>query len=263
MSDNETCSSTQLLEGMTSISALLASDAEINNRRIERIWIDRTKRRTKGAEIRFLQAKGQELCFPVEFVDPETLAKLTDGSSHGGIVAFCSERTLPALCAESITPGGLYVYLEGMEDPYNFGNALRSLYAAGVCGVVVPPRNWTSAAGVVARASAGASERLPLLTADADTLIAAFRKAGYRILCAGIRNSVSVYGQHFSYPLLLVIGGEKRGISRKILEQADCIVRIDYGRAFRGSLSASSSAAVLAFELMRQNRTEALSPRDP
>ena len=64
MSDNETCSSTQLLEGMTSISALLASDAEINNRRIERIWIDRTKRRTKGAEIRFYRPRGRSCVFP-------------------------------------------------------------------------------------------------------------------------------------------------------------------------------------------------------
>jgi hypothetical protein len=41
--------------------------------------------------------------------------------------------------------------------------------------------------------------------------------------------------------------------ARKLLEQADQIVRIDYGRSFRGSLSAASAATVLAFEIYRQN----------
>ena len=53
----------------------------------------------------------------------------------------------------------------------------------------------------------------------------------------------------------LVVGGEKRGISRQLLEASDGIVRVDYGREFRGSLSASAACAVLAFEIFRQNRS--------
>ena len=55
-------------------------------------------------------------------------------------------------------------------------------------------------------------------------------------------------------PLFLIVGGEKRGISRKLLDRADLIVRIDYGRAFRGSLSAASACAMLGYEVLRQNR---------
>jgi 23S rRNA (guanosine2251-2'-O)-methyltransferase len=51
----------------------------------------------------------------------------------------------------------------------------------------------------------------------------------------------------------LIVGGEKRGISRALLDRADQVVRIDYGRDFRGSLSAASAATVMAFEVMRQN----------
>ena len=253
--ENEKFARSDLFEGMTSVSALLNCDGNINNRRIERVWIDEAKRRSKAAEIGFLTAKAKELGFLIEFVSSEQLEQVTVGTSHGGIVAFCTERTLPALTAERIEPGRFYVYLEGVEDPYNFGNALRSLYAAGVCGVIVPPRNWMSASGVVARASAGASERMPVFVAEPDALVSEFRKAGYCILCAGIRNSVSLFDERFPFPALLIIGGEKRGISRFLLDQADRIVRIDYGREFRGSLSASASAAIMAFELMRQNRT--------
>ena len=242
-----------LLEGMTSISALLNSQCE-NDRKIEKIWIDRSKRRSKGAEIGFLTAKSHELSFPIEFVDAEQIEALTIGNTHGGIIAFCSGRTLPALTVEQIIPGGFYVYMEGIEDPYNFGYTIRSLYAAGVSGIVLSPRNWMSAAGVVARSSAGASEMIPMYTAAAEEAVDCFRAAGYQILCAGIRDSVSVFDETFSYPILLVIGGEKRGISRKLLDQADQIIRIDYGRTFKGSLSAASAATVMAFELFRQNK---------
>ncbi len=243
-----------VFEGMTSVSALLNA-GDCNNRKIERVWIDQAKRRTKAREIGFLTAKSRELGFAVEYVTAEQIDELTVGNTHGGILAFCSDRTIPRLTANAIIPNSFYVYLEGIEDPYNFGYTLRSLYAAGVCGVILPPRNWMSAAGVVARASAGASELIPMYTADADNCAKLFHAAGYRILCAGIRDSVSVFDESFPYPVLLVVGGEKRGISRNLLEKADAIVRIDYGRSFRGSLSAASAATVMAFEIFRQNRT--------
>ena len=45
--------------------------------------------------------------------------------------------------------------LDGIEDPFNFGYAIRALYAAGVDGIVVRPRNWTTASSVVARVKCG------------------------------------------------------------------------------------------------------------
>ena len=94
-----------------------------------------------------------------------------------------------------------------------------------------------------------------MLVSSSDDVAAIFHAAGYQVLCAGIRDSVSVFEATLPFPILLVIGGEKRGISRNLLDQADKIVRIDYGREFRGSLCASAAAAVLAFTLQSQNRT--------
>lgn len=244
---------TVLLEGMTSISALLDSHGE-NDRRILRVLFDRSRQEKRSAELRFLAAKAKELDFSLELTGTDEIDGLASGRTHGGILAVCTPRTIPQLTDDRIKRDRFYVYLEGMEDPYNFGSALRSLYAAGVEGVVLPERNWMSAAGVVAKASAGASERLPILQAEPEQAAEGFHAAGYRILCAGIRDSVSIFDETFSYPILLVIGGEKRGVSRVLLDRADQIVRIDYGRAFRGSLSSASSAAILAFELFRQNR---------
>ena len=202
----------------------------------------------------FLTAKSHERGFPVEFVDAEEIDRLAVGNTHGGILALCTPRTIPTLCATDIQPDQFYVYLEGIEDPYNFGYAIRSLYAAGVSGVILPHRNWMTAGGVVARASAGASECLPIFQAEGEDAVKLFKRANYTVLCAGIRDSVSVFDEHFPYPVLLVVGGEKRGISRTLLDAADRVVRIDYGRDFNGSLSAASAATVMAFEIFRQNR---------
>ena len=247
-----------VLEGMTSISAALhAADSDFNNRTVLEIWVDCEKQAKKSRELAYLKHQSRRLGFPILPVPAERLDEVTTGNTHGGIVAFCSDRTIPPLSQlnDTLPENGFYAFLEGVEDPYNFGYAVRSLYAAGVDGVILPPRNWMSAAGVVARASAGTSEAMRMWVAEPADIPDFFRARGYRAVCAGIRDSVSLYEADLKKPLLLVIGGEKRGISRAVLDKADLTVRIDYQTDFHGSLSASAATAVLAFEVLRQNRT--------
>ncbi len=252
--ENQKFVTSNVFEGMTSISAILNSPLALR-RQIQEVWFDSAKKKSKSAELRFLIAKSHECGFPILFKSAQDIDAASIGSTHGGILAFCSNREIPTLMADAISQNGFYVYLEGVEDPYNFGYTIRSLYAANVDGIVLPERNWMHAAGIVARASAGTSELMPLFTADAELLSNVFHQCGYQIICAGIRDSVSLYQADLRFPILLVIGGEKRGISRNLLNCADQIVRIDYGREFRGSLSASSAATVMAFEILRQNRS--------
>lgn len=244
-----------LFEGMTSIrSVIYAADGGISDRRIIRILVDAERCKSRGKELAWLRVKSRELGFSIEMTTADEIDTLTTGNTHGGIVAECTERTIPSLTDCEVKPGGFYVMIEGIEDPYNFGYALRSLYACGVDGVVLSPRNWMSAAGVVCRSSAGASELLPVYISDGVSAADYFRDRGYKIACAGIRNSVSSFDADMTYPIFLIVGGEKRGISASLLEKADQVVRIDYGRDFGGSLSAASAASMLGYEVMRQNK---------
>ena len=178
------------------------------------------------------------------------------GSSHGGIIALCSKRNIPSLTADGIKKNGFYCMIQGIEDPYNFGYALRSLYAAGADGIILSERNWMSAAGIVARASAGASELFEIYTADPLTCADLFHQANYRVVCADLRTEHVLYESDLSLPLLLIVGGERRGISRALLDKADLLVKIDYGRDFNASLSAASSATILGYEIFRQNHSK-------
>jgi len=244
-----------VFEGMTSIRAVIASaKSGVSDRRIEKVLIDRSKVKTKEKDISYLSAIADEMTFYLEYCDDAEIEKITVGSSHGGIVALCSERTIPPLDKQRIAKQGFYVMIEGIEDPYNFGYAIRTIYASGADGVVLTPRNWMTASGVVCRSSAGASELIPLFQNDASEAINVFRSCGYKIVAAGIRDSVSAYDADLSKPIFLIIGGEKRGISRAIIDRCDRIVKLDYGRKFKGSLSAASAASILSYEVFRQNK---------
>ena len=246
-----------LFEGMTAISAVLdPAIREFNDRRVLSVFVDKTRVEKKARELGFLRHRAEELGFEIQAVHPDDLDNLTSGKTHGGIVAVCSDRTIPRLAdsMDAIRENGFYVFLEGIEDPYNFGYTVRSLYAAGADGVILPPRNWMGVAGLVARSSAGTSEKMPLYIAEPAEVIPTFHARGYRAVCAEIRNSVDLYEADLTRPLLLVIGGEKRGISRAVLAEADLCVRIPYAGDFRGSLSSAASAAVMAFEIARRTR---------
>ena len=242
--------SSLIFEGMTSISAVING----GYRAIERILIDSEKAPQKKRQIDFLTHRKNELGFSIEYTDSEYIEELTTGNSHGGIIAECSDRIIPPLSDLAPKKDGFYVMIDGIEDPYNFGYALRTIYAAGADGIVLTPRNWMSAAGVVCRSSAGASELLPLYISDGEDACTYFNDHEYKVVCAGIRNSVSAFDADLKKPVFLIVGGEKRGISARVLECADTVVRLDYGREFAGSLSCASAASVLAYEVFRQNR---------
>lgn len=247
-----------VFEGMTSISALInAIKNQKNDRKIIKVLFDKSKIRSKAPELSFLRANADILGYSLEICDEETISEFTVGNSHGGIIALCGDRIIQNLSPDKIKPDGIYYMLEGVEDPYNFGNAIRSLYAAGADGIIVGARNWMGAAGVVARSSAGASEIIDMFSSE-DTLsaIKLFKDIGYTIVCAGIRDSVDLFETKLEAPLFVIIGGEKRGISRAVLDESDFIVRIGYGRDFKGSLSTSASAAVFGFEIQRKNNTK-------
>ena len=244
-----------LMEGMTSIRAVLKNQENpiYNDRKILEIIYDTARYDKIKKEIAYLSRQGEKYGFKVTKSDKETIEKHTLGNSHGGIIALCTDRTIPPLSKSDIKPNGFYVMIQGIEDPYNFGYALRSLYSFGVDGIVLPERNWMTAAGVVCRASAGASELFPIYTSDALAASDMFKCEGYKIVSADLRTDDVLGKTELKLPIFLIVGGEKRGISKELLEKSDIIVKIPYAQSFDASLSAASATTIIGYEIMRQN----------
>lgn len=237
-----------ILEGHISVSAALRS----GNRPVQVIYIQRSAAEEALQQIGPLaRAAGVK----IQLVDSQLIEAYASGRSHGGVIALAGPRTFLALEQLPVKqPSPLVVMVDGVEDPFNFGAAIRSLYAAGADGLVVRPRNWTTAAGVVARASAGASELIPIAVASTPHEAASFfRQRGLCIACATHqKHAASIYTADLSVPLFLLIGGEKRGITRSFVESADLHLSIPYRRTDAHALSAASATAIIAFEIMRQ-----------
>lgn len=244
-----------VLEGMTSLRALFAAQkAGINDRKVLRLLYAASREEKLYKELSFLRAMGHEQGFPVLAASDDEISALSVGSSHGGLLAECGVRTLqPLREVQTIPEKGFYAMIQGIEDPYNFGYAIRSLYACGVDGIVLSERNWLSAAGVVARSSAGASEMLPVYVAEPTEAADLFHENHYTVVCADERTDQLLHKTVLKKPILLIVGGERRGISRTLLEKADLLVKIGYGREFKASLSAASATTMLAYEIFRQN----------
>lgn len=238
-----------ILEGKLSIEAAIKA----KSRRISKIYIDKDKdsRRVREFE-KWLGRKG----IKTKKVDESLIDDMTKGKTHGGIIAIAGEKNFVSL--EKLIKGKenpFIVMLDGIEDPYNFGYAVRSLYLAGVDGVVVNPRNWMEATSIVAKASAGTTELMDMAVAE-DIFSAAefFKGKGLEIAATSNKNSVSLYDVDFKKSIFLLIGGEKRGITRSFLEKTDTVISIPYGRSEKISLAATSATSVLAFEMMRQRK---------
>ena len=253
--EQEKFQASTLFEGMTSIRGLLSGQKSgDNDRKILRILYDETRISKIGKEIGFLRHEGERQGFFVEALPHEQIEEITTGNTHGGILAECSDRSIPPLDTSLASKAQFAVMVDGIEDPYNFGYAIRSLYAMGADLLVLSPRNWLSAAGVVARASAGTSEQIPVCTANSEDAVRIFREIGALTVCADADTDALIEDTALPFPLFLIIGGERRGISSSVLHSADKIVRLGYGREFNGALSAASAAAILAYEIARMNR---------
>lgn len=238
-------------EGATCLRAILSTGSrEVH----EVFYLKKAPSRRAPTEAQVLCELARSRGIPVTEVQASFFDEHAQGKTHGGLMAHVGERRLSPLSDLLSKKTPFLAYLSGIEDPYNFASCLRTLYAAGCDGVLLPERNWMSATSVILRASAGASERIDLATTPSDfDLVGALEGHGITPVCARETRAESLYATTLSRPLCLFVGGERRGIETALDRAISRGVRIPYGRAFDTSLSAHSACAVIAFEILRQN----------
>ena len=237
-------------EGAVSILSVLKNDSRAVN---DILVLPDIKRDEKNIIKLFSLAKKKKI--PIHISNREFFDSVTTGHTHGGVIASVGERKMKSPREVFKEGNGFVFMLCGIEDPFNFGCAVRSFFAAGAGGMILTPRNWLSAAGVTLRSSAGTTEGIPCAVyEDPSELCKIAKEEGYKIVCASEKNSVDLYEAELNKPIFLIVGGEKRGLSKVFLEESDLRIRIPYGRNFRGSLTTSAAAAVCAFEVLRRTK---------
>jgi 23S rRNA (guanosine2251-2'-O)-methyltransferase len=191
------------------------------------------------------------------------LDRLCGAAHHQGILArrgayaYRSERDLLDVLPELAAPV-LLLAADSLTDPMNLGNLARSALAAGAQGLIIPKDRAAGVTPAVAKAAAGALEYLPVyrVTNLADCL-KRLKEAGLFIVGADAEAAQTIYAADLSGPLVLVIGGEDKGLRPRVRQQCDLVLAIPQAAPEIGSLNAATAGAVALFEIRRQRLSRA------
>jgi TrmH family RNA methyltransferase len=205
----------------------------------------------EGAELRRVLAALPEP--PLE-VAPDVLAALADADAPKGLLAVAR---LPRGGVESlpVVPDGVYLFLEGLQDPGNLGAVARSAEAAGAVGLALAPGCAHPNHPRALRGSAGSLLRLPAAVGVEAGALDERLRAGLpgppRWAALVPRNGEVPWDADLSGPLVLAVGAEGPGLSDDLLARADLRLTIPLAPPVE-SLNAAVAAALVLFEIRRR-----------
>ena len=219
-------------------------------------WVGMAKER-HDLRLQRLIEDCRRLAVPVRFLQRTELDRMAGNASHQGVVAVTSAKQysdLDDVVGAKRGQHSLVVVLDGVEDPHNLGAILRTADAAGADGIVIPERRAASVTGTVTKASAGASEHLPIakVTNIART-VEELKERNIWTVGLDERGSQTYDALDYNMDCALVLGAEGKGLHDLVKRKCDFLISIPMlGKV--SSLNVSVAAAVVLYEIVRQRR---------
>ena len=221
---------------------------------INKIWIAEGSQKGQMTKLTDLAKENGIL---VQFVPKKKLEQLVDSSNHQGGVAsiaayeYASMDDLFKRAAEK-NEEPFFLILDEIEDPHNLGSIIRTADAVGAHGIIIPKRRAVGLTQVVAKASTGAIEYVPVtrVTNIARTM-EELKERGIWFVGTDAKGKQDYRQGTFDMPIGLVIGSEGKGISRLVKEKCDFLIRIPMVGHVT-SLNASVAASLLMYEVYRK-----------
>lgn len=142
--------------------------------------------------------------------------------------------------------------LDELEDPHNLGAILRTAEATGIHGVIIPKHRSVGLTSIVAKASAGAIEHVPVARVTNITqAIKQLKKEHVWVVGTDGQATKDYRTIDANLPIAIVIGNEGKGISRLVKEQCDWLIHLPMQGQI-SSLNASVAGALLMYEVYRK-----------
>jgi len=189
-------------------------------------------------------------------MNPGQITSLAGTSAHQGVAArasvYSGHNLSDVLNAAGRPALGLLLALDQIVDPHNLGAVLRTALCAGVEAVLVPKDRSAPPTPAVSRISAGALEHIRLV--QVTNLVRALEMLkGRGLWVVGLDRSAadSLFSADFNLNLVLVVGGEGRGMRPLVRRACDLLVSIPQVGPL-DSLNASVAAGIALFEISRQ-----------
>jgi len=209
------------------------------------------------ARIRRIEQLCRSAGVPVRAMSREQLSRLARAANHQGVVAVTAEKQYDNVEDLLASKRGQYAFvllLDGIEDPHNLGAIIRTAEGAGADGIILPERRAVGVTATVVKASAGASEYLPIArVTNAARALEELKQRNLWTIGLDERGD-KLYDQlDYKMDCALVLGAEGHGLHEQIRKKCDFLVKIPMlGRV--PSLNVSVAAAVVMYEIARQRR---------
>ena len=196
----------------------------------------------------------------VRFVSRPELDRMAGNNAHQGVVAVTSAKQyndLDDVVAAKRGQFSLVVVLDGVEDPHNLGAILRTADAAGADGVVIHERRAAGVTPTVTKASAGASEHLPIAkVTNIGRTLEELKSKNLWIVGLDERAPQNYDSLDYKMDCAIVLGAEGKGVHELVRKKCDFLISIPMlGKV--SSLNVSVAAGVMLYEIVRQRREKA------
>jgi 23S rRNA (guanosine2251-2'-O)-methyltransferase len=188
----------------------------------------------------------------LEIVDNQLIAQsLPQGAAHQGVALRAGALETVGLADFAGGPGAVVLMLDQVTDPQNVGAILRSAAAFGAAGVVLQERHAPRFTGALAKAAAGALERVPVArVVNLSRALEELADSGWRTVGLSGAAERPLADVLDARPTVLVLGSEGEGLRRLVSEHCDELARIPMPGGFE-SLNVSAAAAVALYETAR------------
>eukprot|EP00752_Nemacystus_decipiens_P011249 g9997.t1 len=215
----------------------------------------------------------EPILFLPRFEDPAT-AIAADKEQEGAgaeveesatATAVASPKKQPPAPLAAASTGQVWLALDEVTDPQNFGALLRSAHFFGASGVVTCAKNSASLTATVSKSSAGAVEVMRVhSTANMMRFLKRSRENGWRVVGTSVSERSGPLHElpagPGAPPTIVVLGNEGYGVRTNVLRECEFLVEVagDGGGAVAegatastvDSLNVSVTGGVVLFHLL-------------
>ena len=183
-------------------------------------------------------------------VENNILNKLAKTTKHQNIIAEIKTYTyysLSDIINNDINNNinNVIIMLDSIEDPHNFGAILRICDAFNVTGIIIKKKSQVSLNATVSKVSSGAINYVKVIrVSNLNNTIEKLKEKGYLIIATDNNVGVEYTKLNYKMPIVIIIGGENKGISFLTKKNSDTIIKIPmYGKI--NSLNASNALSIV------------------
>lgn len=237
-----------IVEGINVITELLAADYPV-----EKIILAANEQNTKR-----ITERAKQKNVKVESVNRTEIEKITKSRHSQSVIAFvknfeyCDSSDILNAAKQKNKPNFI-VILDGIEDPQNVGNIIRTAECAGADGIIIGKNRCCPVNETVFKTSVGAVAHMKIAQVVNISQTIEKLKQNNIWVYALEAGSNCIFNENLTGPAAIVVGSEGKGVSALVKSTCDGVLSLPLNGRLN-SLNAGNAAAIAIYEIVRQRK---------